>query len=430
MKSQFHDIIPPEKRSIRNIPIPNQSQDKGSQSANPSSSISNQSHFTPTHEETLYYKGSAKTDDASKFFLWMITFAIAGGLFVFASSFFAKAHITVTTKKFDVEIPKNIIFSLKPSSGEVGYSSVLLSDSVQAILPSVGEKEVSEYAQGTLVVYNNYDTNSQKLIKGTRFENSKGLIYKTTKDVTVPGKKKVGGKDVPGSVEVVVTAEKPGTEYNSSLTDFTIPGFKGSPRFQGFYARSKTEMTGGNVGKIALLDEKLKEAKVAELKQTLHDKLVQKISKEIPNNQIFFENLATFDYKVGTPQITNDKATLEMVGNIKIYVFDKGTLAKKLLEKQDISIAKGDEFVFETKDITSSLKGASSSLPFDIQGKTQIQFLFDVESFKNSLLGKDTRLLPNIASSYSAISDLKASITPFWITKIPTDADKVEIDIK
>lgn len=39
-----------------------------------------------------------------------------------------------------------------------------------------------------------------------------------------------------------------GTEYNSAETDFTIPGFKGTPREKSFYARSKGTITSGFIG--------------------------------------------------------------------------------------------------------------------------------------------------------------------------------------
>ena len=83
--------------------------------------------------------------------------------------------------------------------------------------------------------------------------------------VTIPGTKVENGKTVPGSKEVDVVADKAGAEYNIGLTDFTIPGFKGSPKFETVFARSKTEMTGGYVGNSQIVTKNAVDIAVAEL---------------------------------------------------------------------------------------------------------------------------------------------------------------------
>jgi len=65
------------------------------------------------------------------------------------------------------------------------------------------------------------------------------------------------GKTVPGSIEVTVYADEPLSKYNIGLTDFTVPGFKGAPQFETFYARSKTPMTGGFTGMEPVVEESI-----------------------------------------------------------------------------------------------------------------------------------------------------------------------------
>ena len=75
---------------------------------------------------------------------------------------------------------------------------------------SENEVTIKTEASGKIVVYNNYSTAGQKLIKDTRFETPNGLIFRIKDAVTVPGKKTVGGETVPGSLEVTVYADKEG----------------------------------------------------------------------------------------------------------------------------------------------------------------------------------------------------------------------------
>ncbi|MSR71697.1 MAG: hypothetical protein EXS50_03530 [Candidatus Taylorbacteria bacterium] len=64
-------------------------------------------------------------------------------------------------------------------------------------------------------------------------------IYKIDSAVIVPGYSTKAGEIVAGSTTTTVTAEKAGTDYNIPLSDFTIPGFKGDPKFTNIFARNE-----------------------------------------------------------------------------------------------------------------------------------------------------------------------------------------------
>jgi hypothetical protein len=115
-----------------------------------------------------------------------------------------------------------------------------------------GVKEVETKASGQIIIYNAFSSATQPLVRNTRFETPDGKIYRIKQSLSVPGASIKDGETIPGSIEATVYADEAGEEYNISLTDFTIPGFKGGPRFDKFYARSKTPMSGGFMGKISV----------------------------------------------------------------------------------------------------------------------------------------------------------------------------------
>ena len=94
-------------------------------------------------------------------------------------------------------------------------------------------KEIERRASGKIIVFNNYSTNSQRLIARTRFETLEGKIYRIRDAVVVPGISDKDGRKTPGSIEVTVFADEPGEEYNIGYTDFTKnngwPNSTGSP---------------------------------------------------------------------------------------------------------------------------------------------------------------------------------------------------------
>ena len=105
------------------------------------------------------------------------------------------------------------------------------------------------------MIYNKYSAEAQIFVKDTRFETPEGKIYRIDRAVTVPGMKNSGGQTVAGSVEATVYADKSGSEYNIGFSDFTIPGLKGGLKYEKFYARSKTPMTGGMKGTVPDISE-------------------------------------------------------------------------------------------------------------------------------------------------------------------------------
>ena len=101
-------------------------------------------------------------------------------------------------------------------------------------------------AFGTITVFNGYSSEPQLLIASTRFLSSNERIFRTTKNIDIPGAQLNDDEIIPSSISVEIVADYLGAEYNIGPSDFTIPGFKGSPKYQGFYGKSSTAMSGGS----------------------------------------------------------------------------------------------------------------------------------------------------------------------------------------
>jgi len=123
------------------------------------------------------------------------------------------------------------------------------------------------------------------LVKTTRFVSEDGKLFRTIKTITVPGAKIEEGEIIPSSIDVEVIAAEPGKEYNIGPSSFTIPGFKGTAKYAGFYGRSKEAMSGGVVGKVKVVSaEDIQGATdilVAELQETVKNELDKKVPSEL-----------------------------------------------------------------------------------------------------------------------------------------------------
>src|SRR3989344_1559648 len=199
------------------------------------------------------------------YMLWFIALVSAAFCFFALSFWLTKAEITVNPKTQSIVLNENFSAG-KNSTNNLSFDLVAIEGEETAIVQTLGEKDVSEKATGTVMIYNAFGSSPQTLSVDTRLEGSNGKVYKTKTRVVVPGKSKDG---IPGSVEADIYAAEAGDEYNSEPLDFKIFGFKGTPKYSKFYARSKGAITGGFEGKSPVISETEKENTLAELKTAL-----------------------------------------------------------------------------------------------------------------------------------------------------------------
>jgi hypothetical protein len=152
---------------------------------------------------------------------------------------FNNANIYIEPKTIEQNI--SISLNMKNTVEKSTYDMVEIKKEALKTVEKSGVKKVVSKAGGEITIYNNFNNNTQKLVKNTRFESADGKIFRIVDSVTVPAK--VGNTQ--GSVNAKVTADSVGEGYNISVGKFTIPGFKGSPRYNAFYAESKKPMSGG-----------------------------------------------------------------------------------------------------------------------------------------------------------------------------------------
>jgi len=181
----------------------------------------------------------------SRYLLWLVALISAAFCFFTLSFLFSKAEVLVNQKTEDVILNENLSAG-KDSNTGLPFNLMIISDEENKILQATGEKDVTETATGAVLIFNASSSAPQPLNIDTRLEGSNGKVYKTQNKTVVPGMSKDG---TPGSMEVKIYGAAAGADYNSAPLDFKILGFKGTPKYSKFYARSKGAITGGFVGK-------------------------------------------------------------------------------------------------------------------------------------------------------------------------------------
>lgn len=375
-----------------------------------------------------------------KYGIWAIALISVVFLFFTVSSLNATARVIVNPKIKDVNLNKSFSATKDSGTASLPFDLVVISGEESKNVVADSQKDVSDKATGTINVYNNFSSASQVLSIDTKLEGSNGKIYKTQTRTIVPGKLKTG---TPGKVEVKIYADVAGVEYNSAPIDFKIAGFKGTPKYVLFYARSNGSITGGLKGKYYVISSTQKEKVVLDLTTTLATKLLKKATDQIPSGFILFKD-ASFLNTSGQAieegvdaDKTDNLIPVKVSGTLSGILFDEKKLATKIAE---VSIDKYDGseihipnirdliFSFPTSD-GSSLSSDVKNINFNLSGPIKIIWDVDLEKLKEDLLGRNKNDFTQILLQYPNIGSAELFSSPFWKMSLPSNIKNIQVTL-
>ncbi len=421
-KNILHDVMAKDRRSIRHVPMPD-NRDRGDD-------ILDGTVIYEREEVELEEEGTGQKKRGLALWIavggFLVLLAVAVGLS------FRGAKVTVTPKVVVATVDHPFSAVRSKGTNALTFESIQLSKSDETLIPAETEKRVSEKATGTIVVYNNFSEKQQRLIKNTRFETEEGLIYRIDRSIVIPGATMKNGKMVPGSIEVTVFADSPGDEYNIPMSDFSIPGFKSDPaRYKGFYARSKTAMTGGFEGLLKTPSEASEREARATLRTTLSRELTEEVKLQVPEGYILYDTAIIIAGESLPLGVSGDKAVIKEKVSGVAYLFRKSELADAIIAKVARSY---NGLKFEIPDlsqlhfsVTKAPEGESQELNFKLRGNARLVGSFDEDALKNALLGKPKVDLASVISGFSTIEKVDVIIRPFWSRSFPENPRKVQI---
>ena len=440
MPKNIEDIITPEKRrSIRDIPIPPRKNvptpDEWRRKVNDSFPLT--SSFPPSKEPS-FPEEQTKPSRRSRKGLW---FAIifASLVFIFALlSLFNGATLTYVPQSAALSFNNDTYKAYKSGEENLLYSIVKLSGEKGLEAPASGEEEVSRKASGVIVVYNEASSEPQRFVENTRFQTPEGLVYRTPTAVVIPGKKTVSGKTQPGSLEITVYADVAGTKSNIGLSDFSLPGLAGSPRFTSVYARSKTPMSGGFVGPEKIVNAQDKTKAEATLKSALREELISNAKAQVPEGFILIPPLSgiTFENLAQTESVTKSNVTLNMRADFQGVMFKKNDLFTHMaLGKIDLASGESIDilpledltFSFSDSDTSGGSSLSSDTISFKVSGQVKAVWRVDEVALKKDLIGKSKSNVVSILHNYPNIISAKVTTRPFWKQSLPNNSGNIVI---
>jgi len=357
------------------------------------------------------------------------------------------AEIEINLKKekisFDLAaVGSKNISRVDQSLNEIPLEEIKVEKTKSKEFPATGEKELDERAGGRITIYNEYSSSPQTLIGHptderyqTRFESPQGKIFRILKTVTVPGAKIEEGKIVPSSIEVTVIADQPGDSYNIGPTNFTIPGFQGTPKYAGFYAKSDSPMSGGYIGLAKVVSaEDLEKAKKS-LTEELKNEVRQTLQEQVPTDlKLVEEGTKETITKILTvkEETMADSFNVEISVSVQALFFRENDL-KELIDLNLISQIEGNKTLLpETQQINYkkiSIDWQKSEVNFDLRIDEEVVWQIDLIKLKQDLAGQTEESIKRYLANQPEIETVKVTFRPFWVKRIPFQEKKIELTI-
>ncbi len=380
--------------------------------------------------------GGGKKGKSTLVLIGAILLLVIGGLAI--SALFGGAKVTVYPRFRDPVINTALEAKREAGSGELAYEILTLEAEGERQVTATGQENVTELATGEITIYNS-SSQSQRLVKSTRFATPEGLVYHIKESVEVPA----ASGDTPGTVVADVYADEAGPEFNIAAgVDLTVPGFKESDLMDLYAAvTGKTgDISGGYDGPKYLIDDTELEAAQDSLHSELKEALVQRLASEKPAGFIVFDDAMTFSYAALQSEAVSTNSDSQVMirekASLKIPIFKHDEFAGYLasivvpgyedepVRLEDTSVL---EFTYVAANASSTEVNLNNSINFKLVGKPRLIWEFDADKLRSDLAGALQVSLNTILGGYPAIEKATTSIQPFWSRSFPEDPEKIDI---
>ena len=356
---------------------------------------------------------------------------------------YARATVVITPATIDIPIDGSYNAYLNSTaSNTIAYQIIQTSGELQQQIPATIGPVVITSAKGTVIMYNNYSSASQKIVAGTRLSSGNGLIYTTNNTISIPGV----SKGVAGSVPVAVTASVGGSSYNiatsdlitnPSYGDFKILAYKDGPKYTGFYGRLNPNgagITGGSSGHQIIVSSSTVASANQTMEQTLQKNLFSQAQTLVPAGYVLINNAYNIIYTpISASSTSSTTANIGMEGSLSAVVLQKANLAKVIsstqynssFDPQDLESA---QFTITNPQTFSYTNGAI--LNFSLIGNMNLVGIVPTSTLATQLAGLSSTAGTAVLKGYSAIGTIHATMFPFWKHSFPSSASRISIVIQ
>jgi hypothetical protein len=355
--------------------------------------------------------------------------------------FLPKAKISVTPYKViqtaDIELTGRVNIS-EPDEKNVPVRILEKEQEVALTVATTGKSgSAKQKANGTVIIYNNYNTEPQPLVATTRLETVDGKLFRLVRGVTVPGMTNKNGQKEAGAIEAEVIADQTGEEYNIDATTFHIPGFKSSPKYDAFSVKSVKAMTGGGSGgtsDMAMVAKIDLDTAISQAKEKAKEEFLNEARSELnPDEKILEEQMDVVELSpAAVPEMSTIAAAFDYKNTFRVraFVFSE-KIVKEKIEKMNEKNLRGVQFKVTALNITyneSTPNFSDSTLRLAAHTLITMESDINQDALKEALLGQHKDDMQKALNSFPGVKKMEVNFYPQWfVESIPKNKNRVSI---
>lgn len=293
------------------------------------------------------------------------------------------------------------------------------------VLPEEGARAVEGRAGGVVTIRNTTGA-AQPLVERTRLLSDSGVLFRIVEGVTVPAR---------GQVTVEARADLPGLTGEIPATHFTIPGLNPTLQ-QGIDAISDAPMVGGIQYVRVLTQQDIDDAAT-----TLREEIATEARTALAAPESATWTGEGMDLVVTTqttdvPVNTEAGAfTLSLTAQVTIVRYDNDLVTAYARDLLADRVQSG--FVLaRVEDVGGGVTvrerdpaAGTALLSFSLSGTALLAADAPILA-KDRFLGRSPQEVETLLRASDDVRSVRVSFTPFWLKRIPTLADHVEIIVE
>lgn len=298
---------------------------------------------------------------------------------------------------------------------------------------STGKEFIEDKARGKVAIYNHFSSSPQTLVEGTRFLAESGALFRLSKTIVIPGAKIEEGKIVPNSIEAEIVADKAGEESNiAGEIKLIIPGFKGTAKYESFYAVASAGFAGGFKGEARVVTKDDVKKAEEQVTKKVFDELKQEILRKAPPGFLLLDALREIQMvKVSSPRAgtRRDRFPVEAEARGRVLVFREGD-SKNIL-KEFVLAGHFDKKVvedsFRIEYRPRSIEYEKKRANLMVQGEVKTRAVVRKEDIAVLVAGKKEGSIVEVLKGRAELASFSVAFFPPWLFSAPKDTAKIRL---
>ena len=418
---------------------------------------------TKNQKNAAKMKG-AKIPNIAKYRKFIIAGAIALVVLIvfglWATLIAPAAKITVSVRAAEAYFNEKVTFVTDESKADAKAGTLFLEQKsvtkkAEADFEATGKLDKGAKATGSITVTRpkgdtvncNDETSTLSIPKGTVVTigdksyvvSEGGSANAADKDIDASGR---GDKQVCtlkndiSSGAIAVVAKENGEGYNIAASNDAKLSITTSKK----YTVSSTAMQGGSSQIVKIVSSEDIEKAASGLGSSSESEAREELASQFSNDYILLGNMTQSDPKITTSPNVNeevgDNVTPKIVKEVTytMYAVQRESVKAFITETVNKNLGENsDQEIYDTgidKAFFESFQNSSDNNSVKVKTSVKTGPRVTKEMVADKSLGKKTGEVKNVLGSINGVSNVKIETSYFWVWSIPSDINKVDIEIK